>query len=141
VWYKLAAAQGYSSAQYRLGIMYGLGLDRSVAEAIHWLSVAAKAGDDGALYAQGHLNETADGIRNYQTAFEHYQSSARRGNKDAQLRLAQMFAQGLGVARNEGDAAKWQALAEQPRVTDSNTDTSFGIDDNWHGNPGWGGHR
>ena len=140
-WYRLAAAQGYSSAQFRLGMMYadGKGLGRNVEEALRWLTVAAQTRDVRAQCATGHLYETEDRVRDPATAFEWYRRAANQGNTDAQHRLAHMFAQGLGVQRNEKEAAKWQTLAEQRPAIEF--DPYGGTDENWHGNPGWGGHR
>ena len=137
-WYRLAADQGYSSAQFRLGTMcsVGLGLDRDIEEAIRWLTLAAQAGDTRAEYAVGNLYDTEDSIRDAASAFAWYKRAAVKGHKDAQRRLAQLLARGLGVKQDAQEAAKWQALADQP-VLESDP---CGWDESWHGNPGWGGH-
>ncbi len=45
-WYKLAAAQGYSSAQYNLGAIYAnrKGVLQDDAEAVRWYKLAAAQG-------------------------------------------------------------------------------------------------
>jgi TPR repeat protein len=138
-WYQLAAAQGYSSAQFRLGTMrsLGLGLDRNIEDAVQWLTLAAQSGDTRAEYAVGNLYDTEESIRDVASAFAWYRRAAVKGHKDAQRRLAQLLARGLGVKRDAQEAAKWQALADQPVVESD----PCGWDESWHGNPGWGGHR
>jgi hypothetical protein len=138
-WYLLAAEQGYSSAQFRLGTMCGLGVVRNIENALHWLSLAAQAGDMRAEYAVGQLYEADDRIRDHVAAVNWYRRAAVKGYKDAQGRLAQMFAQGLGVRQSAEEASKWQVLADQRTAIES--DPYGGTDENWHGNPGWGGHR
>ncbi len=140
-WYQLAAAQGYPSAQLRLGLMYrfGRGVHSDVGEAIRWLTAAAEAGDLRAQYAIGNLYETEQSVCDPAVAFGWYRRSATHGHKDAARRLAHMFAHGLGVAQDTQEAAKWQALAEQRSAVE--LDPYGGTDENWHGNPGWGGGR
>ena len=52
-YYKLAADQGFTEAEYNLGAMYanGLGVARDVAEAIRWYERAAAKGDEDAKAA------------------------------------------------------------------------------------------
>ena len=60
-WYRLAADQGYASAQSNLGIMYdeGRGVPQDYAEAVKWYRLAADQGDAdaqinlGSMYANG----------------------------------------------------------------------------------------
>jgi hypothetical protein len=49
-WYRKAAAQGYSDAQFNLGIMYqnGLGIPQDYVQAHMWFNLAAMTGDQGA---------------------------------------------------------------------------------------------
>jgi hypothetical protein len=48
---RMAAEQGFASAQKNLGVQYGLGqgVPQSNAEAFIWSSIAAKSGDEGAV--------------------------------------------------------------------------------------------
>ena len=60
-WYRLAAEQGYVTAQNNLGLMYdqGEGISEDDAEAVRWFRMAAEQGDVvaqhnlGAMYARG----------------------------------------------------------------------------------------
>lgn len=54
-WYRLAAEQGYSRAQYALGRHYdlGLGVVQDKAEAARWYLLAALTGDQEARYDIG----------------------------------------------------------------------------------------
>jgi len=49
-WYRLAAAQGSSQAQYNLGVMYakGRGVAKNKAEALEWFHLAEENGHRGA---------------------------------------------------------------------------------------------
>lgn len=49
-WYGKAAAQGNSSAQYMMGVMYlkGLGVSQDVPEAVEWFTKAAEQGNEKA---------------------------------------------------------------------------------------------
>ena len=49
-WYRKAAEQGYASAQFTLGLMYGLGkiVPKDYVSAHMWLNLAAAQGDDTA---------------------------------------------------------------------------------------------
>ena len=53
-WYRKAAEQGYSVAQFNLGVMYenGLGLPQDYIEALKWYR---KAADQGIADAQNNL--------------------------------------------------------------------------------------
>ena len=49
-WYKKAAEQGHTVAQYNLGVMYhhGVGVNPSDSEAMRWFAKAAAQGHEGA---------------------------------------------------------------------------------------------
>jgi hypothetical protein len=57
VWYRKAADQGHSLAQFNLGVMYanGQGFDRDDAEAAVWFEKAARGGDGGAQFNLGRM--------------------------------------------------------------------------------------
>ena len=56
-WSRLAAEQGYASAQYNLGLMYnnGNGVPQDYAEAVKWYRLAAEQGDADAQYNLGNM--------------------------------------------------------------------------------------
>ena len=55
--HKLAADQGYTEAEYNLGVAYeiGEGVEEDVAEATHWFERAAARGFEGAKGALARL--------------------------------------------------------------------------------------
>jgi uncharacterized protein len=65
-WYRKAAAQSHSLAQFNLGIMYaaGQGMPRNEAESMVWMQKAADLGDAGAQYNIGlrHHRASLDGL-------------------------------------------------------------------------------
>ena len=50
-WWKLAAEQGYASAQLKLGTMYyyGKGVIKEIVHGYMWMSIAASSGYKGAV--------------------------------------------------------------------------------------------
>ena len=54
-WYRLAAEQDHSSAQYNLGVHYanGKGVLKDDVEAVRWYSLAAAQGDASAQFGLG----------------------------------------------------------------------------------------
>lgn len=58
-WYKLAADQGFASAQFKMGFMYnsGKGVKCNYPEAMRWLKLAAEQGDATALCHIGFMFE------------------------------------------------------------------------------------
>ena len=63
-WYRLAAEQGDSAAQYNLAVMYnnGEGVLQDYAEAMKWYRLAAEQGYADAQKAIGILYEYGDGV-------------------------------------------------------------------------------
>ncbi|MDR2400152.1 MAG: sel1 repeat family protein [Deferribacteraceae bacterium] len=96
------AGAGDASAQSQLGYYYLIGekVGKDIEIAKSWLQKAANQGDIEAAYDLGVLSE---GERNYLSAVRFY----RMAEKDtyAELRLARLYSEGLGVARDEAAAA------------------------------------
>ena len=63
-WYRLAAEQGFSDAQYFLAGMYdrGLGVTQSFTEAVRWHKLAAAQGNTKAQYNLGNSYGKAEGV-------------------------------------------------------------------------------
>jgi TPR repeat protein len=63
-WFRLAAEQGYASAQYNLGDMYrkGNGVLQDYAEAVKWWRLAAEQGYASAQYNLGVMYFNGDGV-------------------------------------------------------------------------------
>ncbi len=89
-WWRQAAEQGHLPSQTGLGGRYlnGRGVERDEAEAFRWYRMAAEQGDEEVL------------------AFMHL--SAEQGSMTAQVSLAEMYAEGRGVVRDEMEAVRWR---------------------------------
>ena len=112
-WFRLAAAQGFASAQYNLGNLYdsGHGVKQDYAEAVRWFRLAAAQEDAagqsglGAMYATGH------GVpQDYTEALKLYRLAAAQGLAKAQYNLGVAYHMGQGVPQNDAEAAKWFRL-------------------------------
>ena len=82
-WYRLAAEQGYASAQFNLGVMYlngrgGEGVPQDDAEAVKW-----------------------------------YRLAAEQGYASAQFNLGVMYLNGRGVPQDDAEAVKWHRKAAE----------------------------
>ena len=78
-WYSLAAKQGFSPAQFNLGIMYtnGEGVQESSTNATFWFSEAAKQGDLEATYFLAEAYEKGEGVpKDRKEAFDLYKVAA-----------------------------------------------------------------
>jgi hypothetical protein len=78
-WYSLAAKQGFSPAQFNLGIMYtnGEGVQESSTNATFWFAEAAKQGDLAATYFLAEAYEKGEGVpKDRQEAFDLYKVAA-----------------------------------------------------------------
>ena len=121
--YTEAANQGLASAQCALAELFaaGKGLERDEARAIEWWQKAASQDHLGAQvalelrYAAG--EGQSRGASNKRAAAERRKNEARwikaaeNGNADTRYHLGLMYAQGLGLEPNLGEAARWYALA------------------------------
>jgi TPR repeat protein len=109
------AKQGNARAEYRLGIMYamGLGVARDYAKAVEWLKKSAEqsnasAGNDlGTLYDQGRgvTEDPAEAARWFKKA-------AVLGHGAAQLNLALLYQSGRGVPQDSVQAFAWASAAD-----------------------------
>lgn len=98
-WYRLAAAQGHSEAQYNLGLMHRRGQIESTVER-HWWDRWV-----GAISGR-HLSNV-----DHSAAFPWFQSAARQGHKGAQALVGQSYELGLGVEQDYEQAIEWYLLA------------------------------
>lgn len=92
-WYRKAAAQNHSLAQFNLGIMYanGQGVVRDDAQSLVWFGRAANLGDAGAQYNMGRFCQRAsmDGLpanapESRIEAYKWFQLSAAQGYKNSE---------------------------------------------------------
>lgn len=128
VWFKKAAEQNHTGAQYNLGVMYSLGqgVIRHYKEAVQWYTKAARGGDTEAKYKLGYMYSYGYGIgKNFKKALFWYSEAAREGHARAQAKTANAFAFGYGVERQNKKALYWydKALAQN----DAEAQYSIGI--------------
>jgi hypothetical protein len=120
-WYKKAANQGHVGAQYQLGSFHtiGYGVQRSNAEATKWF---LKAGNQGHLDSQVLLGNyyyegryfvgpeykyTSDDQPNYAESMKWYKKASDQGHVESAFKIACIYKNGLGVAKNDAEATKW----------------------------------
>jgi TPR repeat protein len=116
-WYKKAAAQGLTIAQYNLGYRYedAWGAPEDYALAMDWYQKAAAQGDTAAQVHIGYLYEMGHGVpQDYSLAMEWYLKALDGDDSGmeiayAQLRIGLLHKYGLGVAQDETVANEWFA--------------------------------
>jgi uncharacterized protein len=113
-WYRKAAEQGFSEAQYNLANDYfnGNGVIEDQVEAAKWFSKAAEQGYAKAQYNLGHCYYLGQGVaRNYMEAVKWYRRAANQGDAASQNNLGAAYVSGDGVTKNYVEAYKWYNLA------------------------------
>ena len=104
-WYRLAADQGYASAQFLLGTMYfnGQGVPQDYKEAVKWYRLAADQGNPGAQSNLGLMYDNGQGVpQDYKEAVKWYRLAADQGNAEAQSNLNAMNNNIQPVKENPG---------------------------------------
>jgi len=89
-WYRKAAEQGHSGAQYTIGVNYDLGdgVMQDYAQAAFWYRKAAERGNPNAQQCLGQLYESGEGVpQDYVQAEYWYRKAAEQGNNTAQDNL------------------------------------------------------
>ena len=116
-WFRLAAEQGDSDAQYHVAMGRDFVGDEnylSTEEAIGWLR---KAAEQGNIRAQIELaNQYASGIdvaRDLEEAFRWYLKAAEQGDAGAQYKIAILYHKAEGVALNYTEAVRWMKQAAE----------------------------
>jgi uncharacterized protein len=107
------AESGDSEAQCHIGCMYdlGLGVKADTNEAITWYLLAAESGHP---VAQNNLALLMRFSENKpEEAAKWYLLAAEQGLPFAEVKLGEIYAQGLGVAKNYEEALKWYMKAAQ----------------------------
>ena len=120
-WIRLAAEQGYASAQTNLGFLYqngNWGLPQDYQEAIKWFVLAAKQGSALAMTFLGELflelkdikqaikwtNQAVERLQGTENAYQYGETCGQLGD---------IFYYGNGVPQDYQEAAKWYKLAEE----------------------------
>jgi TPR repeat protein len=111
-WTKTAAEKGHTAAQYLLGSAYasGLGTPKDAQKALFWFIKAHHHGNEKASFKLAKLLAMGQPALAFQFAIE----SAEKGLADAQLTVAECYADAVGVEHDNGLALAWyQRAAEQ----------------------------
>lgn len=111
---RLAAAQGYTSAERNLGHGYYRGkiLPLNEADAVKWFRKAAEKGHALAQHDLGDMYKRGHGISQDEAEAAHwYRKAAEQMFTLAQYSLAQMYQSGLGVPKDRVQALMWFTIA------------------------------
>ncbi|WP_297324841.1 tetratricopeptide repeat protein [Nitrosomonas sp.] len=96
-WFFRAAEQGFSDAQFNLGLMYanGEGVEKDMTQAVELFKKAAEQGHVDAQNNLGALYFTGEGVeRDEKKAIGWFEKAAAQGNEDAQANLDAIRAAG-----------------------------------------------
>jgi TPR repeat protein len=106
----IAAEKGNTEAQINLGLYYLASpqKENNIKNALKWFKEAGKAHNPVALY---YLAEHAFAELDYVKAYDYYVMSAQQSHDSAHLKLALLYAKGLGVEKNIGTATDWLTKA------------------------------
>ena len=110
-WFKKAAENDYSSAQYQLAKRYyhGEGVEKNLTEAVKWYRKAALQGNSDAQNSLGLRCHYGEGVDKDPTeAVKWYRKAALQGNATAQRNLAIMYYDGEGVDPNLTESERWK---------------------------------
>ena len=113
-WYKKAADQGYSAAQYNIGVLYnnGYGVSQDYNKAYEWYKKAANQGYSAAQYNIGVLYNNGYGVsQDYNKAYEWCKKAAAQGYSAAQSGIGVLHNNGQGVSQDYNKAYEWYKKA------------------------------
>ena len=109
--YLIAAKQGNTPAEMRLGQLYREdhdGVEKDLATSASWFLKAARQGNAFAQYEAGKIYYYGRGVKKgYHQALIWYEKAASHGNTAAQYDLGHMYYNGIGAKRNLRSAFKW----------------------------------
>ena len=95
-WFRKAAEQEHSFAQFELGLLYanGDGVDQNYSEAAHWFLKAAEQEHVDAQYNLATIYYNGDGVeRDPLMALAWYYLAAQRGHEDAASKRDSVFSE------------------------------------------------
>jgi TPR repeat protein len=114
-WYRLAADGGDAAAQFSYAMILlseGGPAGPNGSQARYWLEKSAAAENAAAAFNLGQLIVALNpGPSGYAEAIPHYRSAANAGIADAQYKMAQIHAEGLGVPQDNAAAREWMEKA------------------------------
>lgn len=105
-----AANRASVEAQVNLGLYYLNGSQEyhNIEKALKWFTEAATDNNPVAMF---YLAEHAFSEKDYVKAYDYYLISAEQSNDKAQLKLAMLYAKGLGIKKNNSIATDWLTKA------------------------------
>jgi TPR repeat protein len=102
-WYRLAAEQSYSNAQFTLGLCYkNNGDDR---EAVRWFRAAANQNDARAQNSLGLCYKAGEGVEKNEVEAVRWLRLASRFDERALYNMGNCYRDGVGVEESHGMAA------------------------------------
>ena len=121
-WYRKAAEQGRTDAQFNLGYCYdkGQGVSQDYTEAVKWYRKAAEQGNASAQCNLGYCYQFGQGVsQDYSEAVKWYRKAAEQGSASAQYNLGLCYQYGHGVSQDYSEAVKWYRKAADQGDTDA----------------------
>ena len=121
--FSCAAQIGVPEAQFELGICYryGEGTEQSIKTAMHWYEKAADQGYLRAYHNMGIIYQTGlgDVLVDYDKAFNCFKKASEEKNPDSFFSIGSCYLNGLGIDKNEKEAAGWFIKAAEMGEPDS----------------------
>ena len=102
-WYKKSADQGYTLAQFHLGLHYfnGMGVGRDVDKALYWYKKAAKKNHGAACWKLGTIYREGEEVpQDLKAAFNYFVRSAKKDSPNAHYEVGRMYENGEYVDRD-----------------------------------------
>lgn len=114
-WFEMAAKdRTYLPAVHNLALAYanGFGIKTDFAKARALAEFAAARGFAPSMHLLGMMDLFGLGTeKNPAAAFRHYLAAAKANYRFAQIQVAQMYREGVGTAKNEPEATRWEKIA------------------------------
>jgi TPR repeat protein len=110
VWYKKAADQGHTEAEFCTGVCYSyrLGVESDPEAAVRYLRKAADKNHTWAQVKLAECYESGHGVpKDEKQAFEWLSRAANRDNLSAIYKVSTMYSRGEGVVSNNAKASIW----------------------------------
>ncbi len=104
-----AAEMGNVDAMAYMGTcyIYGEGVEENRTEALKWVTLAAKGGDEASMITLASYYEDEDP----ETSFKWVKRAAELGNIDAMSWLAYCYSEGVGTEKDAAKAKEWHRRA------------------------------
>ena len=134
-WFRKAADQDLSGAQYNLGVCYGSGhgLTKNPVEAVKWYLKAAELNFAQAQHNLAFCYQHGLGVaKDESEALKWYRRAANLGHAPAQCNLGLCYDNGQGVAKDYVEAAKWYRRAAEQNMPQAQYNLGVSYD-NGHG--------